>query len=447
MINGHTNGQYLDDPSLYPFWERAEALGAVIYLHPTDPVPAPVLDGHKGLRRATWEWSFETGSHALRLVFGGIFDRFPRARLALGHLGETLPFLLWRFDSRAKLYGVKLAKPPSDYIKDNIVVTTSGMCSAEPLNCTIAALGHDRVMFAADYPFESAKSRPIHRRRAAARTCARHLLQQRGGCSNCPDQSAPCRPGRRVRQFGACKSIRPVCNLRQRTQIKTALNREGRRRRIEIPPCCPRGRRIPGPPRGPVRRPRQDPRLLGGTGIQLGVDLAGEEGPREASRQVLRVRAGALCRARRRWSRRSRTASWKSPISPIRRWHRDPERRARRSARHRRRVPRRRGRLLFAGVHGAGRRADQEARGPQGQGGRHQCGRQRRRRRHAGDAAQVRPRGQARLHRGRGAVPDHARDAGGEEGRHDPGRAAVLARSRAAQDRPRRCSSSATRSA
>src|SRR5215468_8377367 len=78
MINGHTNGQYLDYPSLNPFWERVEALGAVIYLHPVDPVtPAPVLEGHKGLRRATWEWTFETGSHALRLIFSGLFDRFP----------------------------------------------------------------------------------------------------------------------------------------------------------------------------------------------------------------------------------------------------------------------------------------------------------------------------------------------------------------------------------
>jgi 2,3-dihydroxybenzoate decarboxylase len=155
MINGHTNGQYLDDPALYPFWERAEALGAIIYLHPADPVaPLPVLAGHKALKRATWEWGIETGSHALRLVFSGLFDRFPRARLALGHLGETLPFLLWRFDSRAKLYGVKLAKRPSEYIRENIVVTTSGMFSAEPLRCTIDALGADRVMFSADYPFE-----------------------------------------------------------------------------------------------------------------------------------------------------------------------------------------------------------------------------------------------------------------------------------------------------
>jgi 2,3-dihydroxybenzoate decarboxylase len=156
MINGHTNGQYLDHPSLHPFWERAQALDAPIYLHPADPVtPSHALDGHTGLRRATWEWGFETGSHALRLVFGGLFDRFPRAKLVLGHLGETLPYLLWRFDSRAKLYGVKLAKPPSQYIKENIVVTTSGMSSAEPLTCAMSALGRDRVMFAADYPFES----------------------------------------------------------------------------------------------------------------------------------------------------------------------------------------------------------------------------------------------------------------------------------------------------
>ena len=158
MINGHTNGQYLDDPALYPFWERAQALNALIYLHPADPVAtSAALAGHRGLRRATWEWTVETGTHALRLVFGGTFDRFPRAKLAMGHLGETLPFLLWRLDSRAKLYGVKLAKQPSQYIKENIVVTTSGMCSADPLTCTISALGARNVMFAADYPFESAQ--------------------------------------------------------------------------------------------------------------------------------------------------------------------------------------------------------------------------------------------------------------------------------------------------
>jgi 2,3-dihydroxybenzoate decarboxylase len=157
MINGHTNGLYLDDPSVYPLWERAEELGVVLYIHPADPVTQmPALDGYRGLKRATWEWTVETGTHALRIVFSGLFDRFPRAKLVLGHLGETLPYQLWRFDSRAKLYGVKLKRNPSDYIRNNIAVTLSGMFSAEPLNCAIAALGHQNVMFSADYPFENA---------------------------------------------------------------------------------------------------------------------------------------------------------------------------------------------------------------------------------------------------------------------------------------------------
>src|SRR5260370_28252693 len=105
MITGHTNGQYLDHPSLHPFWERAEALGAAIYLHPTDPVtPSRALDGHTGLRRATWEWGFETGSPALRLGFGGHFDRFPRPKLVVGHLRPTLPYLLSLFLTRATRY-------------------------------------------------------------------------------------------------------------------------------------------------------------------------------------------------------------------------------------------------------------------------------------------------------------------------------------------------------
>lgn len=157
MINGHTHGQYLDDAALYPFWERADALGAVIYIHPADPVTQPsVLSDYKVLMRPMWGWGFETGSHALRLIVSGHFDRFPKSRLMLGHLGETLPFLLWRLDSRAVFQGLKLKKPPSDYIRENVAVTTSGMCSAEPLNCSLAALGRDRVMFAADHPFETA---------------------------------------------------------------------------------------------------------------------------------------------------------------------------------------------------------------------------------------------------------------------------------------------------
>ena len=181
--------------------------------------PAPVLDGHKGLRRATWEWTFETGSHALRIIFGGVFDRFPRAKLALGHLGETLPFLLWRFDSRAGpgFYAVKLAKLPSQYIKDNIVVATSGMCSAEPLTCTISALGHDHVMFAADYPFEvDGRSGAFHRWRRDRRGHAKgYLLQHRCQAAEIAGmrrthaiagrKQEEASPPSSMRQFGACQ--------------------------------------------------------------------------------------------------------------------------------------------------------------------------------------------------------------------------------------------------
>jgi len=161
MIDGATFGQYLDEPQFHVFWERAEALGAPIYLHPADPEQTlGALRGHPKLRRATWEWGVETATHALRLVFAGTFERFPGAKLILGHLGETLPYLLWRFDSRVTMmYGLsaEMRMLPSAYIKRNIVITNSGMCSMEPTRCAIDALGEDSVMFSVDYPFESTK--------------------------------------------------------------------------------------------------------------------------------------------------------------------------------------------------------------------------------------------------------------------------------------------------
>jgi 2,3-dihydroxybenzoate decarboxylase len=156
LINGHTQGQYLDHPALDPFWERAQAINAPVYIHPADPVaPYPAVAGCNALKGPMWEWGVETGTHALRLVMNGVFDRFPRARVILGHLGETLPFLLWRFDSRAQHFSLKFKKSPSQYIRENIWVTTSGMFSADPLACTLCALGTERVMFSADHPFES----------------------------------------------------------------------------------------------------------------------------------------------------------------------------------------------------------------------------------------------------------------------------------------------------
>ncbi|EHP43802.1 amidohydrolase [Cupriavidus basilensis OR16] len=158
LVNGHTQGVYYDDPAYDAFWERMQELDVPMYLHPTDAFVAPhAYSGHPEISGAAWGWGVETASHALRLVFGGVFDRFPRLKLILGHMGEGLPFQRWRFDSRFAVYshGIKLAKKPSEYIGSNIVITTSGVCSPAALNGAIAEMGAEAVLFSVDYPYES----------------------------------------------------------------------------------------------------------------------------------------------------------------------------------------------------------------------------------------------------------------------------------------------------
>ena len=157
LINGHTNGEYLDDQKFWPVWERAEALGVPIYLHPADaPVPPRNEAGFAEMAGPGWAWGSETAGHVLRIIYGGVFDRFPKTTLVLGHMGETLPFILWRLDSRYKMlqHTNNIQLMPSEYIKRNIMVTTAGSFSTAPLLCAIEALGSDRIMFSVDYPYE-----------------------------------------------------------------------------------------------------------------------------------------------------------------------------------------------------------------------------------------------------------------------------------------------------
>ena len=157
LINGHTQGVYLDDVRCLPFWERVAALDVPVYLHPANPMTIPAaFEGYPGLAQAIFGWAAETGGHALRLVLSGLFDRFPSLTLILGHMGEALPFYLWRIDSRFKISEPKvtLQHLPSEYIRRNIAVTTAGAFSPEPLRCTIDAMGLDRVLFSVDYPLE-----------------------------------------------------------------------------------------------------------------------------------------------------------------------------------------------------------------------------------------------------------------------------------------------------
>ena len=159
LVNAHTQGRYLDDPSLRVVWACAQDLDVPLYLHPATGADVPhVLSGHPELIGPMWSWGTDTASHALRLVFGGVFDEFPRAKLLLGHMGEGLPYTLWRLDSRWEFHhhhGIELARPhPSDYLRENLYITTSGVCSAPPLLCAVQALGADHVLFGTDYPFE-----------------------------------------------------------------------------------------------------------------------------------------------------------------------------------------------------------------------------------------------------------------------------------------------------
>lgn len=158
LVNGHTLGAYYDDRAYDVVWEKFVELDVPLYLHPIDfPAVPRTLEGFPVIQGAAWGWSVETGSHALRLLFSGVFDRFPQLKVILGHMGEGLPYQRWRFDSRFAAYpfGVTLQRKPSEYIGSNIVITTSGVCSDGALLGAIAEMGPEAVMFSVDYPYES----------------------------------------------------------------------------------------------------------------------------------------------------------------------------------------------------------------------------------------------------------------------------------------------------
>ncbi|MBA7569136.1 2-keto-4-carboxy-3-hexenedioate hydratase [subsurface metagenome] len=160
-INSHTKGEYLDDKKYWVILQRAERLGVPIYIHPRSPSPDMVKPylSYPMLDSPLLGFSAEVALHALRLICSGVFDEYPKLKIILGHLGEALPYWLWRMDTiwqRTPLAG-KLRKTPSEYIKDNFFVTTSGMFWQPPLLCSYLALGADRILFAVDYPLESNK--------------------------------------------------------------------------------------------------------------------------------------------------------------------------------------------------------------------------------------------------------------------------------------------------
>ena len=163
VINSHTQGEYLDNPKFWPIFEAAEALGVPVYLHPNTP-PAKMIDPflESGLDGAIYGFAVETGLHTLRLITQGVFDRFPKLTLVLGHLGEALPFWLPRLDymhrgtvnSKRYDFMKPLKKNVSDYLKENVYYTTAGMGWEPAISFTQRVIGMDRVMYAMDYPYQ-----------------------------------------------------------------------------------------------------------------------------------------------------------------------------------------------------------------------------------------------------------------------------------------------------
>jgi 2,3-dihydroxybenzoate decarboxylase len=161
MINGYSDRpggsfEYLDAPGLLPFWDAAASLGVPIYLHPRPPADRRAYEGHEELLGATWGFAPETATHALRLVYSGLFDRFPNLTVILGHLGETLPHFAWRIQHAFEYNPAdkRLQKRLQDYLCENFFITTSGHFSDQALITALLTTGGDRILFAADYPYE-----------------------------------------------------------------------------------------------------------------------------------------------------------------------------------------------------------------------------------------------------------------------------------------------------
>jgi len=148
---------YYDLPQYRPFWAEVERLGVPFYLHPRYPLPGrrAAYDGHPWLVASAWGFAEETAIHALRLMGSGLFDAFANLQIVLGHLGERIPYDLWRLDHRlAKVPNRPAKKTIRDYLRQNFHVTTSGHFSTPSLIHAILTMGADRIMFAVDYPFE-----------------------------------------------------------------------------------------------------------------------------------------------------------------------------------------------------------------------------------------------------------------------------------------------------
>ena len=163
MVHGLTRGLFIDDRRFWPIFERAQALDVPIYVHPARPHPAVIEAYYKDyvkdfpqITNAAWGFTVETATQGVRLVLSGVFDAYPRLKVILGHLGEGLPFLLWRIDAMFSRAGNKKVAF-RDTFCEHFYITTSGNFSDPALLCCIQELGVDRILFAVDFPYVEMK--------------------------------------------------------------------------------------------------------------------------------------------------------------------------------------------------------------------------------------------------------------------------------------------------
>lgn len=161
MIHGLTGPErlFFDDPRFWPIYERAQALDVPLYIHPANPHPAVVeaylndyVQRYPAILNAGWGFTIETATAGIRIVLSGVLDKYPDVKIILGHLGETLPFLMWRIDLALNRPGNQ-AVAFRELFTSHFYITTSGFFSDPALLCCIQEMGTDRILFAIDYPF------------------------------------------------------------------------------------------------------------------------------------------------------------------------------------------------------------------------------------------------------------------------------------------------------